>query len=101
VDWRENINTPEEDRWERIGLSQEIQAAIGRFMADMGLLYGRLDFILDEVNDRYWFLEVNANGQFGWLDDESLWLHGLFLDAVLNKSNVIRSSICMQASWSA
>jgi hypothetical protein len=36
-------------------------------MTTLGLKYGRLDFLKDE-NNRWWFLEVNANGQFAWLD---------------------------------
>ena len=36
-------------------------------MDDLKLSFGRLDFLLDDEG-RYWFCEVNPNGQFAWLD---------------------------------
>jgi hypothetical protein len=98
VDWRENINTDHEDRWERIPLSAGDEEKIRRFMGEMGLLYGRIDFILDERSGKLSFLEVNSNGQFGWLDDETLWLHRVFLDAVMDPITTIRTLPCMHAS---
>ena len=51
-------------------------------MREFGLNYGRLDFI--EENDIFYFLECNANGQFGWLDDKkTLYLHKKFVEAFL------------------
>jgi hypothetical protein len=44
-------------------------------MAELGLHFGRLDFLLGE--DGYWFLEVNTNGEWAWLDTEGH--HGLLL----------------------
>jgi hypothetical protein len=35
-------------------------------MSDMSLHYGRLDFLL--TGSTYHFLEVNPNGEWGWLD---------------------------------
>jgi hypothetical protein len=98
VDWRENINTDHEDRWERIPLPTADEEKIRQIMNEMGLLYGRLDFILDERTGKLSFLEVNSNGQFGWLDDETLWLHRLFLDAVMDPATTIRTPPCMHAS---
>jgi hypothetical protein len=95
VDWRENINTDHEDGWERIPLPEGIEERIRLFMRDMGLLYGRIDFILDERTEKLLFLEVNSNGQFGWLDDETLWLHRRVLDAVMDPANAIRTLPCM------
>jgi glutathione synthase/RimK-type ligase-like ATP-grasp enzyme len=33
----------------------------------MGLVYGALDFVIGP--DGWTFLEVNAGGQYGWLED--------------------------------
>jgi glutathione synthase/RimK-type ligase-like ATP-grasp enzyme len=39
-------------------------------MAKMGLVYAALDFVVDP--DGVWtFLEINAGGQFGWIEDET------------------------------
>ena len=54
-------------------------------MKKFKLNYGRLDFI--EQNGKYYFLEVNPNGQFGWLDlidnNEKFLLHNKFVNAFL------------------
>ncbi len=64
-------------------------AGIRALMVDARLRYGRLDFIVDDAG-RFEFLEVNSNGQFGWLDDpQTLWLHERVLDAVLDSRTTI------------
>jgi hypothetical protein len=72
VDWRavRGPNGEFPDKWEfiadfPINLSQRIHS----FMRDARLHYGRLDFLWDG-KDRLVFCEVNANGQFAWLDLE-------------------------------
>jgi len=50
-------------------------------MDDLKLSFGRLDFLLDDEK-RYWFCEVNPNGQFAWLDLSGEY--GL-LQAVINE----------------
>ena len=56
-------------------------------MNEFELNYGRLDFI--EEQDNFYFLEVNPNGQFGWLDfiknDNKFILHNKFTDAFLEE----------------
>ncbi len=100
VDWRVNINSSHEDEWEQIELSPELSRTTESFMTDMGLRYGRLDFVLDEATGESWFLEVNANGQFGWLDDSKLTLHQWFLDAALDPANTITSPPCGRLPYS-
>jgi hypothetical protein len=97
VDWRVNINTETPDRWNRLDLSSDVCEKIRALMGEFGLMYGRLDFIRDDEGELE-FLEVNANGQFGWLDDDSLWLHRKFFSAVLDPRNTIRSKPCDSAS---
>lgn len=55
-------------KWSRVTLPEDEGLRIQRFMERTGLDYGRLDFL--RMNDRLWFLEVNPNGQFAWLDPE-------------------------------
>jgi hypothetical protein len=50
-------------------LSRQIAIAILRYMGDLHLDFGRLDFLKDE-NGQMYFCEVNPNPQFAWLDYE-------------------------------
>ncbi len=54
--------------WKPMALTKEQSTAIRGFMNATGFTYGRIDFLRDE--DVLWFLEVNPNGQFAWLDPE-------------------------------
>jgi hypothetical protein len=65
IDWREHISP--EQKWIRHSLPVYLGAAILRYMEALQLDFGRFDFLLDE-QQRYWFCEVNPNGQFAWLD---------------------------------
>jgi hypothetical protein len=80
IDWRTEINTKTQAKWSswHEGDNLDLQVRVHKLMTRLGLRYGRLDFILDDKNE-LWFLECNSNGQFGWLDDESLTLHRAFL----------------------
>lgn len=64
-DWREFIG--DNQRWSRYAMSDSLSSNIIRFMDDLGLHYGRLDFLLTNENEAT-FCEVNPNGQFAWLD---------------------------------
>jgi hypothetical protein len=64
-----------------------VASAICEFMNAADLKFGRLDFVVDG-ND-WAFLEVNPNGQYGWLDDESLSLHHRVLDAILDPDSTL------------
>jgi hypothetical protein len=79
IDWREFMFS--EQRWTRHTLPSLLATAIVTYMRRLKLDFGRLDFLLDEQK-RYWFCEVNPNGQFAWLDltgDEGV------LDAVVQE----------------
>jgi hypothetical protein len=61
----------------------------------LGLRYGRLDFLSSQ--DELTFLEVNPNGQFGWLDEPDSWpLHRAVLDAALDSSSAVRGDEAVQ-----
>ncbi len=52
--------------WEPLRLTQGETENITEFMKRTGYSFGRLDFL--KVDGELWFLEVNPNGQFAWLD---------------------------------
>ena len=52
--------------WPRCSLSPEDERAIKGFMGETGYRFGRFDFI--RKNGELWFLELNPNGQWAWLD---------------------------------
>jgi hypothetical protein len=67
VDWRRARYMTQSQNWIPHTLPKRLIEAIRQFMGDMCLHYGRLDFLL--TGDRYDFLEVNPNGEWGWLDE--------------------------------
>jgi len=59
--------------WPRCELSPEDEHAIKGFMDETGYRFGRFDFI--RKDGELWFLELNPNGQWAWLDEKNE--HGL------------------------
>lgn len=55
-------------RWTRTRLSCTEEQQVHGFMQETGHHFGRLDFLRDQ--DGLWFLEINPNGQFAWLDPD-------------------------------
>ena len=53
---------------ERIATPAAVESSILRFAAAAGVCTGSLDFAVDR-NGEWWFLEINEQGQFLWLDD--------------------------------
>ena len=68
VDWRELPPDWEQGDWLPHKLPTDLASKVFGFMQDMGLHFGRLDFLWGP--DGYFFLEVNSNGEWGWLDPE-------------------------------
>jgi ATP-grasp ribosomal peptide maturase len=64
VDWRSAYS---ELRYEPVALPQRLERPLRAFMAELGLLYGALDFAID-AGGVWWFLEINPNGQWAWLE---------------------------------
>ena len=54
--------------WEPYRLPDEVQQKLLTFMDRYGLNYGAIDLILTPDN-QYYFLEVNAAGEYFWLDE--------------------------------
>lgn len=86
TDWRITQGT-EINRWIHWKTTDEFTKKVDLYMRDIGLKYGRLDFIIGDSTPQ--FLEVNPEGQFGWLDDENLTLHNEVVDAILDPSSTI------------
>lgn len=64
VDWRARYD---ELHYEPVQVPEHLAARLRWFMAGLGLLYGALDFAID-ADGRWWFLEINPNGQWAWLE---------------------------------
>jgi hypothetical protein len=85
VDWRripseELCITPYE-------LPHSIKEKIRTFMHRMGLVFGALDFIVTPEGE-YFFLEVNEQGQFLWIEDcnPNFNMLDIFINFLINKS---------------
>lgn len=64
VDWRTDYDNL---RYELIEPPESVAIGVRCLMKEMGLVYGALDFVIGP--DGWTFLEVNAGGQYGWLED--------------------------------
>ena len=78
IDWRRARILTGEQTWVPHQLPHGVEDSVRKFMSDMCLHYGRLDFLL--TDEAYAFLEVNPNGEWGWLDQSG---KGGVLDALL------------------
>jgi hypothetical protein len=66
VDWRKEGAKMVND-WQPYLLPADMQTKLLAFMDSYGLNYGAIDLILTPA-DKYYFLEVNAAGEYFWLD---------------------------------
>lgn len=57
-------------RYELVNEPPEVHLKVNRYMARFGLVYGALDFVADH-DGRWWFLECNPGGQYGWLEQKT------------------------------
>ena len=55
--------------WPKCALSSDDERAIKGFMDETGYRFGRFDFI--RKGGELWFLELNPNGQWAWLDEDN------------------------------
>lgn len=68
TDWRkEQLEDAETSSWRFTPLTNEEESALDAFLIELNLTWGRIDFMRDHKG-KLWFLEYNANGQFGFLD---------------------------------
>jgi glutathione synthase/RimK-type ligase-like ATP-grasp enzyme len=67
LDWRHDAALRNVDI-EHIATPASVESGVLRFAAAAGVCTGSLDFAVDR-NGEWWFLEINEQGQFLWLDD--------------------------------
>jgi hypothetical protein len=65
LDWRRDAIRKIEV--EMIATPREIESGILAFAKKSGTCFGSMDFAVD-MNGQWWFLEINEQGQFLWLD---------------------------------
>jgi len=66
IDWRLNPDR----RWEAYSLSESDRKRCRALVADLGLGFGGIDLAVD-ADGTAWFLEVNPNGEWGWLSQRA------------------------------
>lgn len=62
IDWR----LAEQHPWAGYELPDHVSRACRELVCSLGLRFGAIDFALD-TDERLWFLELNPNGEWGWL----------------------------------
>ncbi|MGH3794235.1 MAG: hypothetical protein ACRDRT_16195 [Pseudonocardiaceae bacterium] len=65
IDWRNDYTAL---RYERIEPPAGVVAGVLEYCVELGLTYGAFDFVIRPDNE-WVFLECNANGQYGWIED--------------------------------
>ncbi len=75
VDWRSDYDSL---TYELIEPPQHVADGVRTLMARLGLVYAALDFVIDPTGE-WTLLEINAGGQYGWLESAT----GAPLTAVL------------------
>lgn len=65
VDWRAAYQSL---TYEPVTCPEEMRGALLRFLARFGLSFGAFDFAVTG-DGAWWFLEVNPNGQWAWLEE--------------------------------
>jgi len=67
VDWRSDYANL---RYEVVEVPDEVTRAVVGYLDRFGLAFGAFDFVVD-LDGRWWFLECNPNGQWGWIEEET------------------------------
>lgn len=67
LDWRQDAGQGQVEV-KSIATPAEVEQAVLRFARKAGITFGSLDFAVDRQG-RWWFLEINEEGQFLWLDE--------------------------------
>ena len=68
VDWRPTKATLPLSRIEAIALDKSIEARCHSMLRKLGLMFGAFDFAVDRKGC-YFFLELNPNGQWFWIEE--------------------------------
>jgi hypothetical protein len=81
LDWR----TDSSAEWKAHALAEEVADKCRSLVAALGLQFGGVDLALDEHGE-YWFLEVNPNGEWGWLQHAGLPIASALADLLTTTS---------------
>lgn len=68
VDWRRG--GPETLDHQPTDLPKAIESRCVQLVADLGLGFGAIDLVWDR-DDEFWFLEINPNGQWAWIENRT------------------------------
>jgi glutathione synthase/RimK-type ligase-like ATP-grasp enzyme len=72
------IDNPDELDWRRgrhniayqpYEMPENVLVGVRRLMRSLGLVFGALDFVV--TDEGHHFLEINPNGQWGWIENET------------------------------
>lgn len=66
TDWRQGSRP--DLRHEKVVLPEHVQRKCIALVAGLGLRYGAIDLICDR-SGKLWFLEINPNGQWAWIEN--------------------------------
>ncbi len=69
-DWRTGILTPNLEYKNHVSFPNALANKCISVVKALNLKFGAFDFMLNEKGD-YWFLEVNPNGQWGFVELEA------------------------------
>ncbi|WP_159942612.1 MULTISPECIES: ATP-grasp ribosomal peptide maturase [unclassified Nocardiopsis] len=84
VDWRSDYAA---HRYEVVEVPEGVRSGLERYMRSFGLVYGAADFVVSP--DGSWtLLEVNPNGEWGWLADRCDLPIGQAIAALLEKGQM-------------
>lgn len=67
IDWRKY---QDEVEYQMFGLPDKLEKKCIELVKYMGLSFSAIDFVLDE-NGEYYFLEMNPNGQWAWIEEKT------------------------------
>jgi glutathione synthase/RimK-type ligase-like ATP-grasp enzyme len=79
-DWRRQDPPP---AFEQVELQSGLAAKAVALVRRLGLAFGALDFVVD-ARGRHFFLELNPNGEWGWLQRSGLPIAEAIVDELLN-----------------
>jgi hypothetical protein len=66
IDWRKGIGT-DNLNYENMGLDSELSTSCRCLVKDLGLKFGTIDLVVGNGGET-WFLEINPNGQWGFVE---------------------------------
>lgn len=86
TDWRLASLTDEgvARAWRPGALPAGVEAGLLALMDRLGLCYGAAD-LLEDAEGRFWFLEVNPSGEWGWLNGPGLPIASALADLLMGE----------------